>query len=520
MSNHAQPRSLVMTVILVSASAWLSACGGNSSFPDAGPATDARITDTSAPAGDGQQVTSDGSQQHCAKGPCCDPASGTFRPATVVCQQRAPELRCQLPNGCGSMRQRRTVSQHCSGVAAICDGAVSRGDWTDDTACAGGQRCAGHGVCTADPTCAATSCSSGLCCDPATKTFRPLGTPCSSTKEYTCGSTGCGAARTWRDVTRSCSGASADCDGAATYSPYAPAAPCSATETCSGSGACAANAVCKVTKPAVNVTPLQGPRGTLFDQPGFGFTPGGKATLYFNYPDGKVTNATKIADAQGSFSHSWATSPTATMGTYKYWAIDAVTGVKSNTVLFKITIDPAVSVAPSEGPRGTVFVEQGTDFTPGGQVTLVFNHPDGKQTTATKSADAAGSFAHNFVTGPKTLVGSYTYQAIDVTTGIKSNSVTLVVTINPEVSVAPTSGPRGTVFAEPGAGFTPGGTVTLNFLYPSGKVTTASKVADALGSYVHTFNTSAGTSTGTYTYWSVDDTTGIQSNKVTLMVLP
>jgi len=56
------------------------------------------------------------------------------------------------------------------------------------------------------------------------------------------------------------------------------------------------------------------------------------------------------------------------------------------------------------------------------------------------------------------------------------------------ISVTPTTGPQGTTFSEPGSGFTPNKPVTLHFRKPDGtETTTVSKVADATGSYKHSW---------------------------------
>lgn len=184
-------------------------------------------------------------------------------------------------------------------------------------------------------------------------------------------------------------------------------------------------------------------------------------------------------------------------------------------------ITPFVSVSPSFGPGGTLFQEPGTGFSPNSYVTLRFRRPDGSEAPPARYlTDGAGRYAHSFQSMSGTQVGPWAYWAVDEKTGIASAAVNLRIT-QPTVSVLPSSGPRGTVFNEPGTGFTPGGSVTLRFLRPDGsEAPPASHIADASGSYSHSFASAAGTFTGTWKYWAVDDRTGAQSVPVSLLLTP
>jgi RHS repeat-associated protein len=91
------------------------------------------------------------------------------------------------------------------------------------------------------------------------------------------------------------------------------------------------------------------------------------------------------------------------------------------------------------------------------------------------------------------------------------------VSINPQVSVSPTSGPQGTTFQEPGTGFTPNSSVTLHFIRPGLGETTLVKPTESNGAYTNSWLCDA-CPVGQYQYWAVDNSTGRSSNTVTFTV--
>ncbi|MEO5332841.1 MAG: hypothetical protein H7839_12525 [Magnetococcus sp. YQC-5] len=64
-----------------------------------------------------------------------------------------------------------------------------------------------------------------------------------------------------------------------------------------------------VLTPKVSVLPASGTQGQQFSEPGSGFTKNGKATLYFQYPDGTKTTLKAIISPDGTYSNTWPSSP-------------------------------------------------------------------------------------------------------------------------------------------------------------------------------------------------------------------
>ncbi len=96
--------------------------------------------------------------------------------------------------------------------------------------------------------------------------------------------------------------------------------------------------VTAVVSPSVSVTPASGQRGTTFTEPGTGFTPNGSVVLHFQQPDGtEAVPIAKVADSNGSYSHSYASTSSTAVGTWSYWAVDAATGSSSSHVQFSVS---------------------------------------------------------------------------------------------------------------------------------------------------------------------------------------
>lgn len=91
----------------------------------------------------------------------------------------------------------------------------------------------------------------------------------------------------------------------------------------------------------------------------------------------------------------------------------------------------------------------------------------------------------------------------------------------PTVCVSPSQGPIGTLFSEPGFGFTPNSTVTLHFLGPDGShYTDQVEYTDGSGNYTHNYQSHSGTAIGEWEYYGVDDTTGTRSSSVFYNIVP
>ena len=86
------------------------------------------------------------------------------------------------------------------------------------------------------------------------------------------------------------------------------------------------------------------------------------------------------------------------------------------------------------------------------------------------------------------------------------------------VSIAPSSGPAGTIFTVTWSGFTPNATLTSHLRRPDGSAFPPMQFStDAAGRAARTIN-STGFAPGRYTHWAIDDRTGRQTAQITFEV--
>ena len=84
--------------------------------------------------------------------------------------------------------------------------------------------------------------------------------------------------------------------------------------------------------------PMSGPPGTTFVEWGTGFTPNSTATLHFKKLDGtEYDTKPQPMDAIGHFEINYTAPWDKPPGIYTWWAVDGVTGAKSNVVSYTIT---------------------------------------------------------------------------------------------------------------------------------------------------------------------------------------
>jgi hypothetical protein len=87
-----------------------------------------------------------------------------------------------------------------------------------------------------------------------------------------------------------------------------------------------------------------------------------------------------------------------------------------------------IAQTPMSGPPGTTFVEWGTDFTPNSTATLHFKKPDlTEYPTRQVDLDSIGHFEITYTAPWNKPPGTYTWWAINDTTGGKSNEVSYVI---------------------------------------------------------------------------------------------
>ncbi|MEI7646175.1 MAG: dockerin type I domain-containing protein [Chloroflexales bacterium] len=108
-------------------------------------------------------------------------------------------------------------------------------------------------------------------------------------------------------------------------------------------------------------------------------------------------------------------SPEST-GSHRIW-LDAVKFVQV------LAPAPQIILSPLQLTRGTQMSENGSGFTPNGQLHMSILLPDGTYYEQALQADANGSFANPYTVPTTAGIGHYAYRIQDLTTGIWSNTV-------------------------------------------------------------------------------------------------
>ena len=90
------------------------------------------------------------------------------------------------------------------------------------------------------------------------------------------------------------------------------------------------------------------------------------------------------------------------------------------------TANPQVAVSPTTGTNGTTFQETGSGFTPNGTATLYFTGPDGSSSIQ-KTVASNGTYTNSW-TCNLCPSGSYSYYAVDNSSGKTSNTVSFSTT--------------------------------------------------------------------------------------------
>ena len=259
--------------------------------------------------------------------------------------------------------------------------------------------------------------------------------------------------------------------------------------------------------PLIQVTPTQGPVGSIYQVTGSGFTDSSSATLTFggtlqtpsSCSAGTFTGVTITTTASGGFVCTFPVH-SESAGNYAIIGKDSSSGLSSATVMFQVTA-LAVSISESSGPIGTPVTVSGTGYTPSSTVTLVLDSVSITScTSGSLSVSGTGAFSCSFDI-PSGTSGT-TVTATDVNGGVAKTkfSVTSIT-----IKASPTQGPVGSMETVTGKGFPAptGGSVTLTFGGDTiASCSSGSLALTATGTFSCTFavpNLSAGTQTVTAT---------------------
>lgn len=303
----------------------------------------------------------------------------------------------------------------------------------------------------------------------------------------------------------SCTSGSLTTSSAGTFS-------CSVTvpSSCGGSTVTAtdetgrsASATFTVTVPVLSVSPGSGIAGSSATVSGSGFPVSSGVTLSFDgVPIAVCTEGGLATSASGAFGCS-VSVPSGTSGS----AVIASAQGSSASASFTVTLPPAITVSPGQGPVGTSVTVSGANFPAGSTVTIDFDGVKvscgcGNQGT---SVGSSGTFSCTF-TVPSGTSGT---EVTASDSGGGSASATFAVT-TPAISLSSASGAAGSTVTISGTGFSTSSPLTLTFdgvsvrSCSSGSLTTSSS-----GTFSCTITVPSGTSGSTVT---VSDGCGVSAS--------
>ncbi|HTP55013.1 MAG TPA: hypothetical protein VML94_08680 [Thermoplasmata archaeon] len=190
--------------------------------------------------------------------------------------------------------------------------------------------------------------------------------------------------------------------------------------------------------------PSSGPVGTLITFQGTGFNANALVTLTWIPVVGgpSVTACTAESSPTGSFTCSFSV-PNVPSGAYTF---SATQGSGATTVVF--TVRSSVAASPTDGPVGTTVTFTGAGYR--GLYRIDVNWTSGVACSQTTST--VGTFSCGF-TLPATPYGVHTFFANDTPWTVGGDSAQATFTVTPQLTVAPVSGPVGTLLEFNGTGF-------------------------------------------------------------------
>jgi flagellar basal body rod protein FlgG len=267
--------------------------------------------------------------------------------------------------------------------------------------------------------------------------------------------------------------------------------------------------------PAISLTAIAGLRGYRVVVSGRGFALNSTITLAVDGSSGQACTA----DATGSFSSCAYTVPAQTGGTHTLTASDgiansaaalytapAVAGYTNPAPPASVTSSaqatntgdiPTVSLSSGAGKVGSNIAVSGSGFAPYQYLTLSF---DGSSISTDCSTNANGSFRYCALTIPAAAAGLHIVTASDDS----ANSGSASYTVNPALSLSPSTGAAGRGAAINGSGFDAYARITVSF---DGNTVSTSCIADASGSIRSCAYTVPAAPEGPHTVTASDGTT-------------
>src|SRR5437868_6713471 len=277
-------------------------------------------------------------------------------------------------------------------------------------------------------------------------------------------------------------------------------------------------ALTNTVNPAISLTASAGPTGYRNAVSGSGFAPNSTITLAVDGSGGQSCTA----DATGSFSACAYAVPPETGGTHTLTASDGI--ANSASAIYTASAfagytnpvppasfissgqatntgdDPALRLSSGAGKVGSNIAVSGSGFEPNQDIALAF---DGSSVATSCTTKGDGSFRYCVLTIPAAVAGTHAVTASD-----NANSASAGYTVNPAISLTPSTGAAGNGATVSGSGFDAYAAITVSF---DGTTVSTSCIANAVGSFRYCVYTVPAVTAGAHIVTASDYSTNVAS---------
>ena len=238
----------------------------------------------------------------------------------------------------------------------------------------------------------------------------------------------------------------------------------------------------------VTISPNEGAPGTTVTITGSSFTAGNLIDIYF---DTNLRNSA-FASPVGAISVTITVPGNATAGVHQIRTFDFNSQLYLTTTDFTVTGIGEITLDPDEGIVGTEVEINGEGFDSSEDIAVEYDGDEINIENGDTDTDSSGEFTCTVIIPPSTA-GDHTITVI----GQESDSEAEAdFTVEPQITISPTSGSSGTVVTVNGTGFSSNADITIDFnndeMTISGDTDT-----DSDGSFTSTFTVQT-SETGVY----------------------
>jgi hypothetical protein len=231
-------------------------------------------------------------------------------------------------------------------------------------------------------------------------------------------------------------------------------------------------------EPSIKLTPAGGQAGSTILVQGSGFDSRNRVNLYIG---STFITSTSLTDSKGNFSQQITIPSALTPANYLVLAEDEDDDDIAAQATFTVSLNSILTLSTNTGNVGDTVTVSGSNFTPGANITVMFDTtPRG-----TFTVDASGNFTAD-IQIPAAACGAH---------AIKVGAVEQAYTITPKMTMDKIQGIAGTTVTLTGTGFA--ATTAIAATFGSAAITLNPAITDANGGFVSSF-TVPNNATGSY----------------------